>query len=151
MHAVLDTNILIANLRGLRPSNDLKLVLADSRAGGFKVVVPDLVIEEIVNRRREDAQDAERNLRKAQSDLAAVGATLEVPTFDAARRGRSIGSPPSTAWALTPRGAGRRVGFLASRAGRVLVLRESSVAWDATASSSCGAPISPGRRATWRP
>lgn len=82
MRAVLDTNILIANLRGLRPSNDLKLVLADCRSGRFTVVVPELVIEEIVNRRREDAQEAERNLRKAQSDLAAVGATLEVPTVD---------------------------------------------------------------------
>jgi predicted nucleic acid-binding protein len=82
LQVVLDTNILLANLRGARPSNDLKLVLADARAGRFSLIVPELVLEETVNKRREAALDAERKLRQAHSDLAAVGATLELPNVD---------------------------------------------------------------------
>lgn len=79
---VLDTNVLLGNLRGARPSNDLKLVLADSRAGRFTVVVPELVLQEMVNKRRETAEEAVRKLRKAQSDLASVGTGIDLPAVD---------------------------------------------------------------------
>ena len=82
LQVILDTNILLANLRGVRPSNDLKLVLADARDGRFALIVPELVVDETVNKRRETAQGAERKLQQAQSDLAAVGATLELPNLD---------------------------------------------------------------------
>jgi predicted nucleic acid-binding protein len=95
VRVILDTNILIANLRGARPSNDLKLVLADSRTGRFRLAVPDLVVEETVNKRREAAQDAERRLNKARSDLASVGAELDLPEFDVNAAGPSIGGSRS--------------------------------------------------------
>jgi hypothetical protein len=82
VEVVLDTNVLLANLRGARPSNDLTLVLADARARRFTLVVPHLVLEETVNKRREMAQDAERKLRKAQSDLASVGVSMDLPPID---------------------------------------------------------------------
>lgn len=82
MRAILDTNILLANLRGTRPSNNLKLLLAEARSERYTLVVPQLVIEETVNKRREAAQKAERSMRKAQSDLAAIGANLDLPDVD---------------------------------------------------------------------
>jgi hypothetical protein len=83
VQAVLGTNILVANLRGgLTPSNDLKLVLADARAERFTLVVPGLVIEETVHRRRDAARAADRSLRKAHSDLVDIGAELVVPSLD---------------------------------------------------------------------
>ena len=82
MQVILDTSVLLANLRGTRASNDLKLVLADARAKRFTLVVPGLVLEETINKRRDAAEEGERHLRKAQSELSTLGAKLDLPAVD---------------------------------------------------------------------
>jgi hypothetical protein len=83
VRVVIDTNVLLANLRGARPSNDLKLVLSDARDGRFALSVPSVVVDETVNKRREAATDVQRRLRQAHSDLAAMEAAFEIPAIDA--------------------------------------------------------------------
>src|SRR4051794_14063167 len=76
---VLDTNILLAHLRGSRPSNDLKLLFAESRSRRLRLVVPQVVLDEVINKRHEKAVEAERRLQQARSDLADLGGSIDVP------------------------------------------------------------------------
>jgi len=69
---------LIANLRGARPSNDLKLVLADSRTGRFRLAVPDLVVEETVNKRSSYRTQFTGLLARGTASLAVMPTDLHM-------------------------------------------------------------------------
>ena len=73
IRVVIDTNILLANLHGHRPNNALKLVLADARRERFRLVVPELVVRELINKKREGLVDADHRLRQSHATLAEVG------------------------------------------------------------------------------
>lgn len=75
IRVLIDTNILLANLRGYRPNNALKLVLADACRERFRLVVPELVVRELVNKKRESLVDADHRLRRSHAALAEVGYT----------------------------------------------------------------------------
>jgi len=82
MRVVIDTNILLANLHGHRPNNALKLVLADARRERFRLVVPELVVRELVNKKREGLVDADHRLRQSHATLAEVGYTAALTRPD---------------------------------------------------------------------
>lgn len=82
MLASLDTNVLLSNIRALRPSNDLKLVLAEAKRGTFELIVSSLVVEETINKRQEAARESLRRLRRAHADLASAGAKIDAFNVD---------------------------------------------------------------------
>lgn len=82
IRVLIDTNILLANLRGPRPNNTLKLVLADAGRDRFRLVVPELVVRELVNKKREGLVDADHRLRQSHALLAEVGYSAVLPRPD---------------------------------------------------------------------
>jgi hypothetical protein len=72
----LDTNVFREHQR---PSNTLRVIAKELRAGWMRLAVPEVVIREAANSRREEVRDVLAKADRALDKLADVGALSERP------------------------------------------------------------------------